>query len=110
MTRDFYIEVNSLQRNYDGERICGDVFLYRYIKEEDRVIAVLSDGMGHGVKANILATLTATMALNFTREHKEVDRIAEIIMNTLPVCSERKISYSTFTIVDIESSWKGEYT
>lgn len=104
MSRDFYIEVNSQQRNHDGERICGDVFLYRYIKEEDRVIAVLSDGMGHGVKANILATLTATMALNFTREHKEVDRIAEIIMNTLPVCSERKISYSTFTIIDIESS------
>jgi Stage II sporulation protein E (SpoIIE) len=104
VTRDFYIEVNSQQRNYDGEKICGDVFLYRYIKEEERVIAVLSDGMGHGVKANILATLTATMALNFTREHKEVDRIAEIIMNTLPVCSERKISYSTFTIVDIESS------
>jgi len=101
---DFYIEVNSQQKNYDGERICGDVFLYRYIKEEERVIAVLSDGMGHGVKANILATLTSTMALNFTKEHKEVDRIAEIIMNTLPVCSERKISYSTFTIVDIESS------
>jgi len=104
VTRDFYIEVNSQQRNHDGERICGDVFLYRYIKEEDRVIAVLSDGMGHGVKANILATLTATMALNFTQEHKEIDRIAEIIMNTLPVCSERKISYSTFTIIDIESS------
>lgn len=82
------------------------MFLYRYIKEEDRVVAVLSDGMGHGVKANVLATLTATMALNFTREHKEVERIAEIIMNTLPVCSERKISYSTFTIVDIESSGK----
>jgi hypothetical protein len=102
--KDFYIEVNSLQKNYDGERICGDVFLYKYIKEEERVIAVLSDGMGHGVKANILATLTSTMALNFTREHKEVDRIAEIIMNTLPVCSERKISYSTFSIIDIESS------
>ena len=104
MNRNFFIEVNSQQRNHDGERICGDVFLYRSIKEENRVIAVLSDGMGHGVKANILATLTATMAINFTREHKEVDRIAEIIMNTLPVCSERKISYSTFTIVDIESS------
>jgi len=104
LNRDFYIEVNSQQRNHDGERICGDVFLNRYIKEEDRVIAVLSDGMGSGVKANILATLTSTMALNFTREHKEVDRIAEIIMNTLPVCSERQISYSTFTIVDIESS------
>jgi hypothetical protein len=102
--KDFYIEINSHQRNHDGERICGDVFLSRYIREEDRVIAVLSDGMGHGVKANILATLTSTMALNFTREHKEVDRIAEIIMNTLPVCSERKISYSTFTIIDIDSS------
>jgi len=106
LNRNFYIEVNSRQRNHDGERICGDVFLYKSIKEEDRVIAVLSDGMGHGVKANILATLTSTMALNFTREHKEVDRIAEIIMNTLPVCSERKISYSTFTIVEIESSGK----
>ena len=103
MEQNFFIEVNSQQRNCHGERICGDVFLYRYIKEEDRVIAVLSDGMGHGVKANILATLTATMAINFTREHKEVNRIAEIIMNTLPVCSERKIAYSTFTIVDIES-------
>jgi hypothetical protein len=106
VSKDFYIEVNSQQRNHDEERICGDVFLYRYIREEERVIAVLSDGMGHGVKANILATLTATMALNFTREHKEVDRIAEIIMNTLPVCSDRKISYSTFTIVDIENSGK----
>jgi len=104
LEQDFYIEVNSQQRNHDDERICGDVFLYRYIKEEDRVVAVLSDGMGHGVKANILATLTSTMALNFTREHKEVDKIAEIIMNTLPVCSERKIAYATFTIVDIESS------
>jgi hypothetical protein len=102
--KNFYIEVNSQQRNYDGERISGDVFLYKYIKEEDRVITVLSDGMGHGVKANILATLTATMALNFAREHRDVDRIAEIIMNTLPVCSERKIAYSTFTIVDIESN------
>ncbi len=106
MNKNFYIEVNCQQRNHDGERICGDVFLNKYIKEEDRVIAVLSDGMGHGVKANILATLTATMALNFTREHKEVDHIAELIMNTLPVCSERKISYSTFTILDIESSGK----
>jgi hypothetical protein len=102
--KDFYIEVNSQQKNFDGERICGDVFLYRYIREEDRVITVLSDGMGHGVKANMLATLTSTMALNFTREHKDADRIAEIIMNTLPVCSERKISYSTFTILDIESN------
>jgi len=103
MEREFFIEVNSQQRNHQGERICGDVFLSEKVREEKRIITVLSDGMGHGVKANILATLTSTMALNFTKEHKEPDRIAEIIMNTLPVCSVRKISYATFSIVDIES-------
>jgi serine phosphatase RsbU (regulator of sigma subunit) len=92
MEREFFIEVNSQQRNHHGERICGDVFLSENVREENRIITVLSDGMGHGVKANILATLTSTMSLNFTREHKEPDRIAEIIMNTLPICSERKIS------------------
>ncbi len=100
----FYTEVNCQQRNHEGERICGDVFISKRLREERRTIAVLSDGMGHGVKANMLATLTATMAVNFTREHKDFQTIAEIIMNTLPVCSVRKISYSTFTIVDVEDS------
>jgi hypothetical protein len=103
MEKEFFIEVNSQQRNHHGERICGDVFLSENVREEKRIITVLSDGMGHGVKANILATLTSTMALRFTREHKEPDRIAEIIMSTLPVCSVRKISYATFSIVDVES-------
>lgn len=102
MINKFYIETRSFHKNHEGELICGDVFLKKMIKEENRVIAVLSDGMGHGVKANILATLTATMALNFTREHKDFKRIAETIMKTLPVCSIRRISYSTFTIVDIQ--------
>ena len=102
MSEDFYIEVKYNQKNHHEARICGDVFFSRHVKEDGRVIVVLSDGMGHGVKANVLATLTATMALNFTSEHKENKRIAEIIMNTLPVCSIRKISYATFTIVDIE--------
>jgi len=57
--------------------------------------------MGHGVKANVLATLTSTMALNFTIEHKSPNAITEIIMNALPVCSQRQMSYSTFTIVDV---------
>ncbi|MFW5820997.1 MAG: SpoIIE family protein phosphatase [Bacteroidota bacterium] len=106
MSTTFHIDVNCSQKNYGEERICGDVFLSRKIKEEDRTIVVLSDGMGHGVKANVLATLTSTMALNFTSEHKEPEKIAEMIMNTLPICSERKMSYSTFTIVDIEPDGK----
>lgn len=103
MSREFHIEIDCQQRSHHGEKICGDVFLSKKIREENRIIAVLSDGLGHGVKANILATLSSTMALNFTREHKEVEKIASIIMNTLPVCSERKISYATFTIIDIEA-------
>lgn len=98
----FFIDIECRQNNHEGELICGDVFLSKRIKEEGRTIAVLSDGMGSGVKASVLATLTASMAMNFTIEHREVRKSAEIIMNTLPVCSVRKVSYSTFTIIDIE--------
>ncbi len=102
MDNNFYIEVYCHQKSYDGEHISGDVFLSKRIPEENRIIAILSDGMGHGVKANILATLTATLALNFTKEHKDANTIAQTVMKALPECSERKISYATFTIIDIE--------
>ncbi len=106
MNQQFHIEVFCQQKNHEGERICGDVFVSARVKEENRLVCVLSDGMGHGVKANILATLTATMAMNFTKEHKDFKTTAEIIMKTLPVCSVRKISYSTFTIIDIDTDGK----
>jgi hypothetical protein len=98
----FYIEVDLEQNICNGEMICGDVFLSERVKKERRIIAVLSDGMGSGIKANVLATLTASMALNFTKDHRSIRHTAEIIMDTLPVCSKRKVSYSTFTIIDIE--------
>jgi hypothetical protein len=100
----FFIEVDCQQKNHEGERICGDVFLSGRLQGENKIVLVLSDGMGHGVKASILATLTATMALNFTREHKEPEKTAEIIMKTLPECSERKMNYSTFTIIEVSYS------
>ncbi len=99
---NFYIDVACIQNMHAGESICGDVFLSRKIKDEGRSIIVLSDGMGSGVKANILASLTASMAMNFTLDHRDVTASAQIIMDTLPICSERKISYSTFTIIDID--------
>ncbi|MDR2003920.1 MAG: SpoIIE family protein phosphatase [Prevotella sp.] len=98
---DYHVEVGSYRYNHAGEKICGDVFLSKRILDENRVLGVLSDGMGHGVRANVLATLTATMALNFSIEHKDADTIAELIMRALPVSSERDISYATFTIIDI---------
>jgi hypothetical protein len=102
--QNIFLDIFCEQNDHVGEAICGDVFLSRRIREEGRTIVVLSDGMGSGVKANVLASLTSSMAVNFTIEHREVRKTAEIIMNTLPVCSVRKISYSTFTIVDMEDN------
>jgi len=99
----FYLDVSCRQIPCNGERVCGDVYLARNFKEEDRNIIVLSDGLGHGVKANMLGILTTSMALNFTREHKETNRIAETILSTLPIDSEKQISFATFSIVDIET-------
>jgi len=82
--------------------VAGDVFLSRRIKEEGRLITVLSDGLGSGVKAGVLANLTATMALRYTSAFVDVRQSAKTIMDTLPVCEQRKISYSTFTIVDLD--------
>jgi hypothetical protein len=104
MDEQFFIEVDCQQKNHEGERICGDVFVSGRLQGENKIVLVLSDGMGHGIKASVLATLTATMALNFTREHKEPEKTAEIIMKTLPECSERKMNYSTFTIIEVAYS------
>lgn len=103
MNTNYYVEISAYQKNHFGEHICGDVFVSERLKEEKRAIAVLADGMGHGVKANVLATLTATMSLSFAKEHEDANTIANIIMRTLPVCSERQTSYSTFSIVDVDN-------
>jgi len=96
-----FIEVDFYQRAKHGQLISGDVFLSEKVKEEGRIVSVLSDGLGSGVKASVLATMTATMALKFTSSAMDIRRSAEIIMDTLPICSVRKISYSTFTVVDM---------
>ncbi|MCL2132319.1 MAG: SpoIIE family protein phosphatase [Lentimicrobiaceae bacterium] len=103
--KKYHAEVGHFQINHEGEKICGDVFLSKRIPEENRVLCVLSDGMGHGVRANVLATLTATISLNFSIEHKNANALAGIIMKALPVCSERKLSYATYTIIDISMEY-----
>src|SRR3974390_2925404 len=101
-TGESFIDVDFAQQSKAGQFVAGDFFVCRKIKEEGRVIAVLSDGLGSGVKASVLANLTATMALKYTSAFVDVRKSAGIIMDTLPVCEVRKISYSTFTIVDLD--------
>jgi hypothetical protein len=104
MTSESFIDVDYCQRAKKGQFVSGDVFVSRKIKQEGRIISILSDGLGSGVKASVLANLTATMALRYTSAFVDVRKSAGTIMDTLPVCEVRKISYSTFTIVDLDDS------
>jgi hypothetical protein len=103
MTAEKFMEVDYYQNYKKGQKIPGDVFLSKKV-EEDRAITILSDGLGSGVKANVLATLTATMAKNYVVDFYDVKKTAEVIMRTLPVCKTRRISYATFTIADINKN------
>ena len=98
----FFIEVGSYQNNKFNNIVCGDCVLLRKCIGENRNIAVLSDGLGSGVKANVLSTMTASMAMNFRVRHEPILRTIKAIMDTLPVDSVRNISYSTFTIIDVD--------
>jgi hypothetical protein len=98
----YFIEVDYFQKYKDRQKVGGDTFLSRKIREEDRTITVLSDGLGSGIKANVLSTLTASMAIKYITNLRDIKKSSEIIMSTLPVCKVRKISYSTFTIADID--------
>jgi hypothetical protein len=100
---NYHVEINVQQKWPKGEIACGDVFMSDIFREEGRTILVLSDGIGHGIKANVLATLTATMALKYTRFHTKPEISARIIMDALPKSSDGKENYATFTIIEIET-------
>lgn len=97
-----FIEVDCFQRNKTGHIACGDCFMSKKLKEEGRVITVLSDGLGSGIKASILSTMTASMALNFSALNEDIVAASLTIIKTLPSDLVRKISYSTFCICDID--------
>ena len=100
----FFIEAGYFQKPSFGQHAYGDVILKKFIKEENRRLIALSDGMGSGIKANVLASLTASMVLNFVYEHKSVQEAFSLIFNILPECSVRKLRYATFTIIDVNSN------
>ena len=82
-----------------GDELCGD--MVEFFNDENQFVAVLSDGMGSGVKANILATLTAKIGLTMLKEGMRIEEVVETVSQTLPVCSQNKVAYSTFTMVKV---------
>lgn len=98
----YHVEIDVQQKRPKGEIACGDVFMSDIFREEGRTILVLSDGIGHGIKASVLAHLTTTMAIKYARFHTKPGIFAQIIMDALPKSSDGKESYATFTILDLE--------
>ncbi|HNW48932.1 MAG TPA: SpoIIE family protein phosphatase, partial [Bacteroidales bacterium] len=101
---DFFIEIAHSQQFKKGQIVGGDTFLSRSLRGGERFVSVLSDGLGSGIRANVLSTLTASMAVNYLIHEKPLTDSLKSIMNTLPEDAGEKISYATCTIAEIDKS------
>jgi len=104
---DLCTDIGWRSLNKYGEQLCGD---HVDIVEQNKnsMVVVLADGLGSGVKANILSTLTAKIISTMIAEGLGVEDCVETIAATLPVCSVRGIAYSTFTIMRIVDNEEAE--
>ena len=95
---DLCADIGYKSINHYGEQLCGD---HVDVVEpgDDSTVIVLSDGLGSGVKASILSTLTSKIISTMLAEGLSLEECVETIAATLPVCSVRGVAYSTFTII-----------
>lgn len=95
-------DISVISRNKDGETLCGDQCTLEWADDDATVI--LSDGLGSGVKANILSTLTSTMLTTMLKGDVPIEECVTTVAETLPMCKERKLAYATFTILQTNGS------
>ncbi|MCR4883261.1 MAG: serine/threonine-protein phosphatase [Clostridiales bacterium] len=95
---DLTCDIGYKSINHAGEQLCGDHVEVAEQEDGSKVI-VLADGLGSGVKASILSTLTSKIISTMLAAGMSIEECVETIAATLPVCSERGVAYSTFTII-----------
>ena len=100
-------DIGWMSLNKKGEQLCGD-HVDIVPQGENSTVVVLADGMGSGVKANILSTLTAKIISTMMAEGLTLEDCVETIAATLPVCSVRGVAYSTFTILHLVNNTEAE--
>lgn len=93
------VEIGWRQLNKHGEELCGDSI--EVAAAPGATIIVVSDGLGSGVKANILSSLTTKMASTMLVGGCTLEEVIETLAHTLPVCEVRHLAYSTFTILQV---------
>ncbi|MDD6011782.1 MAG: SpoIIE family protein phosphatase [Oscillospiraceae bacterium] len=103
---DLCADIGYYSVNHVGEELCGDNV--EVVENDDGIVAVLADGLGSGVKANILATLTSKIISTMIARGLSIEDCVETIAATLPVCSVRGVAYSTFTIIKINRNKEAE--
>lgn len=104
---DLFCDIGYYSLNKDGETLCGDRVCC-VEPDDDTSIIVLADGLGSGVKANILSTLTSKIISTMVANGLALEDCVNTIASTLPVCKVRSVAYSTFTIIRITSNSEAE--